>query len=88
MCITHSLFATAAPAPQAFLNPIGKAQKRKGKRLFMPVRIALTGRMHGPDVGEILNVIMKPDNGAVDPAAFVTLDQRMKALKAWAAANL
>jgi glutamyl-tRNA synthetase len=26
-------------------NALGKAQKRKGKRLFMPLRIALTVRM-------------------------------------------
>jgi len=30
---------------QAWLNTVGKAQKRKGKRLFMPMRIVLTGRM-------------------------------------------
>jgi len=30
---------------QAWLNGVGKAQKRKGKRLFMPMRIVLTGRM-------------------------------------------
>lgn len=73
---------------QEFIKPIGKAQKRKGKRLFMPMRIALTGKMHGPDVGEILNVIMQPDTSAVNQATFVNLDQRIEALRKWAAANL
>jgi glutamyl/glutaminyl-tRNA synthetase len=29
-----------------WINALGKAQKRKGKRLFMPVRLALTGSTH------------------------------------------
>ena len=40
-------------AKQKWLNSVGKAQGRKGKRLFMPMRIAFTGRMSGPDVGEV-----------------------------------
>ena len=31
--------------------------KIKGKELWMPIRIALTGRMHGPDLGEIIEQI-------------------------------
>lgn len=31
----------------------------KGKNLFMPVRVALTGQCHGPDMGEILEVLGK-----------------------------
>jgi hypothetical protein len=30
---------------QTWVNSVGKAQKRKGKRLFMPMRIIFTGRM-------------------------------------------
>lgn len=29
----------------------GKALTRKGKRLFHPIRLALTGSMSGPDIG-------------------------------------
>lgn len=64
---------------------MGKAQKRKGKRLFMPMRIAFTGRMAGPDVGDQLEVLAL----LADPAlvaregAYVPLEQRMAALKAW-----
>lgn len=32
----------------------GKAMTRKGKRLFHPIRLALTGSMSGPDIGEQL----------------------------------
>lgn len=35
----------------------GKEVGRKGKKLFHPIRLALTGKMSGPDVGEILKVL-------------------------------
>ena len=50
------LAGAAAGEPNAFkgwAKALGKAQKRKGKQLFMPLRIALTGSMAGPDVGEV-----------------------------------
>ena len=36
----------SADAYKAWVKGLGKAQKRKGKRLFMPLRIALTGNSH------------------------------------------
>lgn len=35
----------------------GKALTRKGKRLFHPIRLALTGNMSGPDIGEQLALL-------------------------------
>lgn len=37
---------------KAWIKAVGKATKKKGKGLFHPIRLALTGRMSGPDVGE------------------------------------
>ena len=65
-----------------FVNGIGKTLDRKGKRLFMPVRIALTGRMQGPDVGEVLDILSS--EGVQDSA--VGLEARVAALKAESAA--
>jgi glutamyl-tRNA synthetase len=65
-----------------FVNGIGKTLDRKGKRLFMPVRIALTGRMQGPDVGEVLDLLSS--EGVPDSA--VGLEARVAALKAESAA--
>ena len=65
-----------------FVNGIGKTLDRKGKRLFMPVRIALTGRMQGPDVGEVLDLLSS--EGVPDSA--VGLEARVAALKAETAA--
>jgi glutamyl-tRNA synthetase len=66
---------------------VGKAQGRKGKRLFMPMRIAFTGRMSGPDVGEVLSMLALEDGDVADMAAYVALPQRMEQLRAWLAAN-
>ena len=69
---------------QAWINGVGKAQKRKGKKLFMPARVAITGRMAGPDVGDQLEVLGALA-GAADVAeagAYVPLADRMAQLKA------
>ncbi|CAI5530600.1 unnamed protein product [Closterium sp. Naga37s-1] len=43
-----------------WIKGFGKASGRKGKRLFMPIRVLLTGCMHGPDVGETLTMPLTP----------------------------
>jgi len=62
-----------------FINDTGKALDRKGKRLFMPFRIALTGRMQGPEVGDVL-VLLEKAAGSSD--AIISLDERVATLKA------
>lgn len=63
-----------------WVKATGKASGRKGKRLFHPLRLALTGKMSGPDVGEILQVLYltEKENVATD---FVPLSQRMEMLR-------
>ena len=47
-------------APWAALTSALKdASGRKGKSLFLPLRLALTGREHGPDMGALLPLIGK-----------------------------
>ncbi|KXZ47875.1 hypothetical protein GPECTOR_32g488 [Gonium pectorale] len=74
---------------KAWVNGVGKAQKRKGKRLFMPMRIAFTGRMAGPDVGDQLEVLSKIGSPAevTEAGAYVPLADRIAQLKAWLAAQ-
>ncbi|KAI3438090.1 hypothetical protein D9Q98_000532 [Chlorella vulgaris] len=66
---------------------VGKAQGRKGKRLFMPMRVAFTGSMSGPDVGEVLAMLALEDGDVADKDAYVPLPQRMEQLRSWLAAN-
>ncbi|KAK3257933.1 hypothetical protein CYMTET_33000 [Cymbomonas tetramitiformis] len=60
---------------------LGKELGRKGKRLFMPLRILITGRMQGPDVGEQLSLLSIGEGEVVEEGLFMTLDERMATLK-------
>jgi glutamyl-tRNA synthetase len=55
----------------------------QGKGLFMPLRVLLTGKLHGPDIGGAIALIHKAGVcGAVTPQSnFVTLDERFRVLK-------
>ena len=46
-----------APAVKALLKSITKELKLGGKKVFMPIRVALTGKMHGPDLDKIIALI-------------------------------
>jgi len=77
--------AIAAGDFKGWVNGVGKALGRKGKRLFMPMRIALTGRMQGPDVGEVLSILALAEGQVAEEGALMLLPERVAALKAWAA---
>jgi glutamyl-tRNA synthetase len=62
------LAAAAAAAPgidwsadpwHALTDAVKEATGAKGRALFLPLRRALTGRDHGPDMGELLPLIAK-----------------------------
>ena len=42
---------------KTIFKTLKKETGAKGKNLFMPVRIALTGKMHGPEMVEIIEVL-------------------------------
>jgi hypothetical protein len=47
----------------------------------MPIRIALTGQMAGPDVADLLAVLDKAVDGEVKVEGYLPLEQRMAALR-------
>lgn len=49
----------SAENAKAILKQITKELKLGGKQVFMPVRIALTGQMHGPDLDNIIALLGK-----------------------------
>jgi len=53
---TRQLEATGADWP-ALTAALRQATGRKGKALFLPLRLALTGREHGPDMAALLPLI-------------------------------
>lgn len=68
---------------QKWVKAFGKSLKRKGKSLFMPLRVLLTGKLHGPDMGESIVLIYRAGTSEIvaPEVGFVTLEQRLKSLK-------
>ncbi|CAK9140173.1 unnamed protein product [Ilex paraguariensis] len=68
---------------QKWVKSFGKSLKRKGKSLFMPLRVLLTGKLHGPDMGATILLLHKAGTfGLVDPQfGFMTLNERFQMLK-------
>eukprot|EP00250_Pteridium_aquilinum_P019075 c24280_g3_i1 orf=227-2053(-) len=69
---------------QKWVKSVGKSLKRKGKRLFMPIRLLITGKTVGPDIGSAVDLLYKAEiSGMVSAkAGLVTFDERIKRLKA------
>ncbi|GLJ16385.1 hypothetical protein SUGI_0277860 [Cryptomeria japonica] len=68
---------------QNWVKSFGKALKRKGKRLFMPLRVILTGKLHGPDIGATILFLHKAGNSGIiaSSAGFITLEERLHVLR-------
>ncbi|QCE04612.1 glutamyl-tRNA synthetase [Vigna unguiculata] len=68
---------------KSWVKGFGKSLKRKGKSLFMPLRVLLTGKLHGPDMGASVVLLYKAGTSDVvaPEAGFVTLDERFKMLR-------
>ncbi len=44
---------------KSWTNSVKEKTGRKGRALFMPLRLALTGQPHGPDMGKLLPLLQK-----------------------------
>ena len=53
----QALEVVDAPAVKAVLKSITKELKLGGKKVYMPLRVALTGKMHGPDLDKIIALV-------------------------------
>lgn len=61
--LAGALGGLAEWTPEGFkstLQIVGREQGRKGKELFMPVRAALTGRLHGPELPMLAELLGRP----------------------------
>lgn len=72
-------------AYKAYMKQLAKDLKVKGKNLFHPVRLALTGEMSGQDVTKQLSLLAMAagDDSVVDKkeAGVVSFDKRIESLK-------
>jgi glutamyl-tRNA synthetase len=78
---------TLAELWKAYIKELGKDLGRKGKGLFHPVRLALTGSMNGPDIGDQLRLIHAARNAVPEEYPLVPLDVRMKQLEEYIASS-
>lgn len=55
----------------------------QGKSLFMPLRVLLTGKLHGPDMGASVLLLHKAGTSEIvsPEAGFVKLEERIKMLR-------
>lgn len=53
----RGLEAVDSSSVKALLKSITKELKLGGKKVFMPIRVMLTGKMHGPDLDKIIALI-------------------------------
>lgn len=68
---------------KAYVKNIGKELGLKGKNLFHPMRFAITARMSGPDIGDIMQLIANAD-GVVNPQyKLVSIPDRVKKLQSF-----
>eukprot|EP01041_Mallomonas_annulata_P004898 gene4898-9765_t len=66
---------------KAYMKTLGKELGRKGKKLFHPVRLALTGTMSGADLGEQLQLLSLASEILPSETPIITLEARMLKLK-------
>lgn len=65
-----------------WIKAVGKDQGRKGKRLFMPLRLAFTGIDHGPELPHIVHMLLLENGEVAAGDAYVPLAARMDRLRA------
>jgi glutamyl-tRNA synthetase len=58
-CAFDGMADWSADAAKAALNEVAKSAGAKPGQLMFPLRVALSGRGHGPDIGDILNILGK-----------------------------
>ena len=72
---------------KSYVKQLGAAVGLKGKNLFHPLRLCLTGRMSGPDVGDQLKLLSQSE-GIISPQfPTVTLSDRIAYLRSFSVAD-
>jgi len=66
---------------KAWSKAVGQVLGRKGKGLFMPLRVALTGRSSGPEIPAQLQVLALAPGAVSEGVEVVSLDARMAELE-------
>eukprot|EP00184_Porphyridium_aerugineum_P008860 CAMPEP_0184692040 /NCGR_PEP_ID=MMETSP0313-20130426/678_1 /TAXON_ID=2792 /ORGANISM="Porphyridium aerugineum, Strain SAG 1380-2" /LENGTH=602 /DNA_ID=CAMNT_0027149835 /DNA_START=73 /DNA_END=1881 /DNA_ORIENTATION=- len=65
----------------SWVKALGKELGLKGKKLFQPLRLCLTGSLAGRDVGGVMQLVKLAEMEKIDIAGAVNMAQRMEILK-------
>ena len=65
---------------KGYVKALGKDLGLKGKGLFHPVRLALTGRVSGPDIGDQLKLLALAE-GVLPEGKYIPLTERIEVLE-------
>ena len=68
---------------KSWISGLGKQYKLKGKGLWMPVRIALTGSMQGAELAPLLAVLRLENGDVAEQGAYLSLQDRLQRLQQW-----
>lgn len=71
----------AAESWKQYVSSVSKRSNRKGKALFHPLRLILTGRLSGPDVGMQLQLLHAADGVVASGVNRVSLQERALILR-------
>ena len=66
---------------------VGKKFGRKGKRLWMPLRLCLTGKLEGPELDLLLPCLQLEDEDVQGQQDYVNLAGRIEVLREWSASQ-
>ena len=83
----RSVLDAGADSYAAWVKGIGKKYKVKGKNMWMPFRLCLTGSLQGAELSPLLACLELENNDVKDRSIYVPLSQRIEILRKWAEAQ-
>lgn len=67
----------------AWVKEIGKKHKVKGKNMWMPFRLFLTGALQGAELAPLMATLKLEDQDVKDRSVYVKLSDRVEILRKW-----
>ena len=65
-----------------FVKQVGKRHKLKGKAMWMPFRLCLTGSLQGAELAPLMETLALEDGDVKDQSQYVKLEARLEKLRA------
>ena len=76
-----AVLETGPDAYAAWVKGIGKELKLKGKNMWMPFRLCLTGALQGAELSPLMAALALENNDVVDRKLYVPVSERVEILR-------